>query len=142
MNERVRRLASVAAGVVLAIGALNVVAPVAEAATYPVKQFTAKYGNTYATGQVTFYNQSVLVEVTVKAASGSGCRAARATTFDKIEQHDYFTTQSVCNSAVADYFSETLNASNRGGAAYVKVELLSRGGSDYGKTLASVNVYR
>lgn len=125
----------------MAIGAANVVAPAAEAATYPVKSFTAKYGNTYATGRVTFYNQSVLVEVTVKATSGSGCRAARATTFDKIELHDHFTTQGVCDSS-PDYFAETLNASNRGGAAYVKVELLSDGGSDSGKTLATVNVYR
>ncbi|MEJ3658613.1 hypothetical protein WEH80_37225 [Actinomycetes bacterium KLBMP 9759] len=137
MNERVRRLASVTAGAVLAIGALNVAVPAAEAAAYPVKPFTVKYGNTYATGQVTFYNQSVLVEVTVKATTGSGCRSVRATTFDKIELHDHFETQATCGTS-PEYFSETLSASNKGGAAYVKVELLSY----EGKTLASKNVNR
>jgi hypothetical protein len=139
MNERVRRLASVAAGAVLTFGALNVVAPVAEAASYPVKPFTVKYGNSYASGKATFYNQSVLVEVTVKAALGGGCRFARATSFDKIELHDHFDTQTVCEGG-SEYFSETLNASNRGGAAYVKVELVE--GTGTGKTLAKVNVYK
>lgn len=141
MSKRVRRIVSLAVSAVLAIGALNVIAPTAAAATYPVKSFTVKYGNTYAAGKVTFYNRSVLVDFTIKSVAGDDCRFARAATYDKIEMHESFRTVEVCGTT--EHFSETLNSYNKGGAAYVLVELVAGCcGTDRGKPVGQVKVYK
>jgi hypothetical protein len=140
MNKHVRRLASATAGAVLTASALSVIAPAAEAATYPVKPFRIKYGNTYTTGQVTFYNRSVLVEGEQKSVSPDDCRFTRAKTYDKIELHETGWTENVCDRS--EKFSMTLNSYNEGGAAYVEVALVVGTPGYGGKTLGKVNVYR
>ncbi|GAA0947337.1 hypothetical protein GCM10009559_46320 [Pseudonocardia zijingensis] len=140
MNKRVRRLVSAAVGVLLSASALSVAAPAAEAATNPVRSFRITYGNTYTTGTVTFYNQSVLVQGEHKSVSPTDCRFTRAKTWDYIELHQTRWTENVCDRSAK--YSMTLKATNKGGAAWVEVQLVVGEPGYGGRVLAETNVYR
>lgn len=68
---RVAGRSALAAGLVVVALSTSVVG--AKASTYPVVSFDIKYGQTFTEGTITFYNRSVIIDVTVRAV-GDECR--------------------------------------------------------------------
>jgi hypothetical protein len=128
----VRLLLLTLAGLV-GLATLVVTAPPALAASYPTKHFRVEYGNTYSDGYVTFYNRSVGVTGEQKSVSTtpSGCRYTHAEAFNssggKIGEGD---SQVTCGRS-EKFTIKPFPADVAGGAAYVRVWLVSYEYSDY-----------
>jgi hypothetical protein len=137
-----RGLAPALISLATVIAAILVVAPAADAATYPVKPFHIDNGNTYTTGTVTFYSRSVLVAGEQKSVSVDSCRSTTGTSYDNHTFTDVGHSQHTCGRS--EKFSFSLNADVPGGAAYVLVSFTAWAppGATTGKTLGSVRVNR
>ena len=115
------------------LATLVVTAPPTLAASYPTKQFRVEYGNTYSDGYLTFYNRSVGVTGEQKSVSTtpSGCRYTHAEAFNssggKIGEGD---SQVTCGRS-EKFTIKPFPADVAGGAAYVRVWLVSYEYSDY-----------
>jgi hypothetical protein len=118
---------------VVALTALVVAAPTALAASYPTKHFRVEYGNTYSDGYVTFYNRSVGVTGEQKSVASDtvGCRYTHAEAFDsrnvRIGEGD---SPPTCGRS-EKFTIKPFSADVAGGAAYVRVWLVSYEYSDY-----------
>ncbi|MEU6715792.1 hypothetical protein ABZ897_30370 [Nonomuraea sp. NPDC046802] len=115
-----RAVIALAMGAVLAAG----IAPAAhaDAVAYPRTYYSVQYGNSYVKGNLIWYNQSIEVGGSLRAASG--CRSAVYTVYGGSTILSR-ATRTVCEDTVGHGF--TLPAKVRGGATEVVVDLYENG---------------
>jgi hypothetical protein len=123
---------SVSAGVAFAAGVacLAGVASSSQAAVtaYPTADFDVRYGNTYATGTVTFFNRAVAATVSYKSVDPNDCRWVRVEALNssghQIDAGSYGITPPVCGGSMT-WTIPDVPADVPGGAASVRVVLWS-----------------
>ncbi|WP_436533579.1 hypothetical protein [Actinoplanes sp. HUAS TT8] len=137
MINLARKATAVRAGVVsaaIAATALVGIGSPAEAA-YPTTTFTVTYGNTFSTGNITWFNQSVRLvgSTTITAGNWRGTQAG--TYYYNSNGSDVFLDgagdpayHNTGTSTISRPFDFTVQADVTGGAAYVKVTLVDQNG--------------
>jgi hypothetical protein len=132
----------VTTGAVAALTATAALAGVASPAfaAYPYDQFTLPYGNSVASGKITFYDRSVSFTGTLRVTAGN-CRGLRFDTYALSVQLQNSFTGLYCNEGTSTKTYNVVNftaaANVAGGATLAEFRMYDRSG-----TLAQYNCYK